>query len=78
MLTKDSVRSRLERTDAGMSYTEFSYMLLQAYDFVHLNERLRLRVAGRRERPVGQHHGRHRPGPAARAACSSTAAPARC
>lgn len=38
MLTKDSVRSRLERTDIGMSYTEFSYMLLQAYDFVHLNQ----------------------------------------
>jgi tyrosyl-tRNA synthetase len=39
MLTKDSVRSRLERSDAGLSYTEFSYMLLQAYDFVYLNER---------------------------------------
>lgn len=38
MLTKDSVRSRLERTDSGLSYTEFSYMLLQAYDFVFLNE----------------------------------------
>ena len=38
MLAKDSVRSRLERDDGGMSYTEFSYMLLQAYDFVHLNE----------------------------------------
>jgi tyrosyl-tRNA synthetase len=38
MLAKDSVRSRLERSDAGMSYTEFSYMLLQAYDFVYLNE----------------------------------------
>jgi len=37
MLAKDSVRSRLERGDAGMSYTEFSYMLLQAYDFVHLH-----------------------------------------
>jgi tyrosyl-tRNA synthetase len=36
MLTKDSVRSRLERTDSGLSYTEFSYMLLQAYDFAHL------------------------------------------
>ena len=36
MLTKDSVKSRLERTDTGLSYTEFSYMLLQAYDFVHL------------------------------------------
>ena len=39
MLSKDSVKSRLERTDSGLSYTEFSYMLLQAYDFVHLNER---------------------------------------
>jgi len=38
MLTKDSVRSRLERTDSGLSYTEFSYMLLQAYDFVNLNQ----------------------------------------
>ena len=38
MLAKDSVRARLERTDSGLSYTEFSYMLLQAYDFVHLNE----------------------------------------
>jgi len=36
MLTKDSVRQRLERSDAGLSYTEFSYMLLQAYDFVYL------------------------------------------
>jgi tyrosyl-tRNA synthetase len=36
MLAKESVKSRLERTDSGLSYTEFSYMLLQAYDFVHL------------------------------------------
>jgi tyrosyl-tRNA synthetase len=38
MMAKDSVKSRLERDEAGLSYTEFSYMLLQAYDFVHLNE----------------------------------------
>ena len=38
MLAKDSVKSRLERTDGGLSYTEFSYMLLQAYDFVYLHE----------------------------------------
>ncbi|MDO5579500.1 MAG: tyrosine--tRNA ligase [Planctomycetia bacterium] len=37
MLTKDSVKSRLERTDSGLSYTEFSYMLLQSFDFVHLH-----------------------------------------
>ena len=36
MMAKDSVRNRLERPDGGLSYTEFSYMLLQAYDFVHL------------------------------------------
>ena len=36
MLAKESVKSRLSG-EAGMSYTEFSYMLLQAYDFVHLN-----------------------------------------
>ena len=36
MLAKDSVKSRLERVDTGLSYTEFSYMLLQAYDFAHL------------------------------------------
>jgi tyrosyl-tRNA synthetase len=36
MMTKDSVKSRLDRSDGGLSYTEFSYMLLQAYDFVHL------------------------------------------
>ncbi len=36
MMAKDSVKNRLEN-EAGISYTEFSYMLLQAYDFVHLN-----------------------------------------
>jgi tyrosyl-tRNA synthetase len=38
MLSKDSVKGRLER-DSGISYTEFSYMLLQAYDFVHLKRK---------------------------------------
>jgi tyrosyl-tRNA synthetase len=37
MMAKDSVRSRLEST-SGISFTEFSYSLLQAYDFLHLNE----------------------------------------
>lgn len=36
MLAKDSVKSRLEREDGGISFTEFSYMLLQAYDFAYL------------------------------------------
>lgn len=37
MMAKDSVKSRLARED-GISFTEFSYMLLQAYDFYHLYE----------------------------------------
>ena len=47
MMAKDSVRARLEG-EAGISYTEFSYMLLQAFDFVHLAKayRCRLQVGG--------------------------------
>ena len=37
MLSKDAVSARLN-SEHGISYTEFSYMLLQAYDFVHLHE----------------------------------------
>jgi tyrosyl-tRNA synthetase len=58
MLAKDSVKSRLGRDSdhadasgadaAGLSYTEFSYMLLQAYDFVYLHEKVgcELQVGG--------------------------------
>lgn len=37
MISKDSVRNRLEREE-GLSFTEFSYMLLQSYDFLHLHD----------------------------------------
>lgn len=37
MVAKDSVRSRME-SEGGISYTEFSYMLLQAHDFYHLRK----------------------------------------
>lgn len=37
MLAKDSVRSRIDREE-GISFTEFSYMLLQSYDFLHLHQ----------------------------------------
>ena len=37
MVAKESVKSRFERPDQGISYTEFSYMLLQAYDFLRLH-----------------------------------------
>lgn len=45
MMAKDSVKSRME---SGISYTEFSYMLLQAYDFVELRRRdgVTLQVGG--------------------------------
>ena len=39
MLAKDSVKNRLEREE-GLSYTEFSYMLLQSYDFLHLYDQM--------------------------------------
>jgi tyrosyl-tRNA synthetase len=45
MLAKETVRSRLE---SGISYTEFSYMLLQAYDYLELSRRFdcRLQIGG--------------------------------
>jgi tyrosyl-tRNA synthetase len=39
MIQRDSVKARLEREDQGISYTEFSYMLLQAMDFLELARR---------------------------------------
>ncbi|HNS99587.1 MAG TPA: tyrosine--tRNA ligase [Polyangiaceae bacterium] len=36
MMSRDSVRSRLTQREQGISFTEFSYMLLQAHDFLHL------------------------------------------
>jgi tyrosyl-tRNA synthetase len=39
MVKRDSVRPRLETPDQSISYTEFSYMLLQAYDFLELHKR---------------------------------------
>lgn len=36
MIAKDSVSKRLNEREQGLSYTEFSYMLLQGYDFLHL------------------------------------------
>nr|WP_325049581.1 tyrosine--tRNA ligase [Halomonas alkaliphila] len=37
MINRESVKQRLERPDQGMSFTEFSYALLQSYDFAYLN-----------------------------------------
>lgn len=48
MIAKEAVRSRLERDDVGISFTEFSYMLLQAYDFLrlHLDQGCTLQLGG--------------------------------
>ncbi|HEY9036082.1 MAG TPA: tyrosine--tRNA ligase [Pseudomonadales bacterium] len=39
MIQKESVRQRIEREGEGISYTEFTYMILQSYDFAELNRR---------------------------------------
>ncbi|MFT6998259.1 MAG: tyrosyl-tRNA synthetase [Cryomorphaceae bacterium] len=41
MLAKDSVKTRLE---SGMSFTEFSYQLIQGYDFYHLNKEMGVKL----------------------------------
>ena len=38
MIAKESVRARLHEREQGISYTEFTYMLLQAFDFLHLHD----------------------------------------
>lgn len=38
MIQKESVKQRLDRDSGGISFTEFSYMILQSYDFAKLNE----------------------------------------
>ncbi len=48
MLAKESVKQRIEREDQGISFTEFSYALLQGYDFAELNKRhnVQLQIGG--------------------------------
>ena len=48
MIAKDSVRSRLEEREQGISFTEFTYQLLQAYDYLQLFDRYdcRLQIGG--------------------------------
>jgi len=48
MIARESVRRRLAEREHGISFTEFSYQLLQAYDFAHLHESegCRLQIGG--------------------------------
>ena len=39
MIQKESVKQRIEREGSGISYTEFTYMILQSFDFAELNKR---------------------------------------
>ena len=39
MIQKESVKQRIERDGSGISYTEFTYMILQSFDFAELNKR---------------------------------------
>ena len=39
MIQKESVKQRIEREGSGISFTEFTYMILQSYDFAELNRR---------------------------------------
>ena len=63
MLARESIKMRIN-SEHGISFTEFSYMLLQANDYLWLHENLGLHHPDRRFRPVGQHHRRRRPDPA--------------
>ncbi|MEX2587068.1 MAG: tyrosine--tRNA ligase [Actinomycetota bacterium] len=49
MVARDSVRNRLQSREQGISFTEFTYMLLQSYDFLHLYDHYgcRLQIGGR-------------------------------
>ena len=44
MVAKESVRARIERPEQGISYTEFSYMLLQAFDYLQLFDKFGCRL----------------------------------
>jgi len=44
MIQKESVKERLHQREQGISYTEFSYMILQAYDFLHLRRAMNCTV----------------------------------
>ncbi len=46
MISREAVRRRLEEREQGISYTEFSYQLLQAYDFAHLYDTYGCRLQG--------------------------------
>lgn len=52
MLTKESIKKRIENPELSLTFTEFSYMLIQGYDFLYLNEHqgVKLQIGGSDQR----------------------------
>jgi tyrosyl-tRNA synthetase len=52
MIAKESVKKRIEDPDKSITYAEFSYMLIQGYDFVHLfqNNGVNIQLGGSDQR----------------------------
>jgi tyrosyl-tRNA synthetase len=59
MMAKDSVKNRLAG-ETGMSFTEFSYQLVQGYDFYWLFKNKNCKLQMGRKRPMGQYCNRNR------------------
>jgi tyrosyl-tRNA synthetase len=59
MMAKDSVKKRLEG-ETGMSFTEFTYQLVQGYDFYWLYQNKNCKITNGRQRPVGKYRDRYR------------------
>ena len=73
MLDREAVAVRLATT--GISFTEFSYVLLQSNDYLRAAPPVRLHAPARRQRPVGQHHRRLRAHPPGRRRRGCTRSP---
>ena len=59
MMAKDSVKKRFSGEGDGMSFTEFTYQLVQGYDFLHLYETMNCKIQLGGADQWGQHHHRH-------------------
>ena len=59
MMAKDSVKKRLDG-ETGMSFTEFTYQLVQGYDFYWLYKNKNCKAANGWQRSVGQYCNRYR------------------
>ncbi len=56
MMAKDSVKKRFNGEGDGMSFTEFTYQLVQGYDFLHLYETMNCKIQLGGAEPVQRHH----------------------